>query len=302
MDLIPDIAGGAVTADALLTRTAIAACLHRRGARFMLIARVNRKNMLREVRDHFSSQPPRKAGFMTRSPQPEHGRIERREIRISTDPVHRIVFPWVEQVFMIRRTVREYRCARNGKPATTGDPSAGTVLRHHQPHAGDRRRRGAPETQPRPLVMRARPPDPCRCRDMVRGRMPGAQRARSGEPQLPPPAGGRPHHRARQAGRADAQAAGPEPAHGARLAPAHPEHAATREARHLKPHRPGPGPRNLPGNAGRAVRHARCHAQGGRNRRQNTEPSQEQPDPMPDGHPARHRNRRIRSWRQRTPS
>ena len=103
MDLIPDIAGRTVTADALLTRTAIAACLHRRGARFMLIARGNRKNLLKEVRGHFSSQPPRKADFMTRSPQ-----------------------PWVEQVFMIRRTVREYRCARNGKPATTGDPSAGT--------------------------------------------------------------------------------------------------------------------------------------------------------------------------------
>ena len=127
MDLVPDIAGGAVTADALLTRTAIAAYPHRRGARFMLIAKGNRKNLLREVRGHFSSQPPRKAGFMTRSPQPEHGRIERREIRISTDPVHRIVFPWAGQVFMTKRTVREYRCARNGKPATTGDPSAGTV-------------------------------------------------------------------------------------------------------------------------------------------------------------------------------
>ena len=55
-------------------------------------------------------------------------------------------------------------------------------------------------------------------------------------------------------------------------------------------------------NAGRAVRHARGHAQGGKNRRQDTEPSQEQPDPMPDGHPARHQSRRIRSWRQRTPS
>ena len=301
MDLIPDIAGRTVTADALLTQTAIAACLHRRGARFMLIAKGNQKNLLREVRGHFSSQPPRKADFMTRSPQPEHGRIEQREIWISTDPVHRIVFPWAGQVFMIRRTVREYRCARNGKPATTGDPSAGTgcgITSHTPETAGAeallRLNRGhwscervhrilddtAMWNEDRCRVRSGHGPENLSClRRLAIGLIIGR-----GRPVAP-----------------DGQAAGPEPAHGARLAPAHPEHAATREARRLTPDRPGQGPRNLPGNAGQAVRHARGHAQGGRNRRQDTEPPQEQPDPMPDGHPARHRNRRIRNWRQRTP-
>ncbi len=78
MNLIPDIAGRTVTADALLARTAIASCLHGRGARFLLVAKGNRKNLLEEVRGHFASQSPKTADFESRSPQPEHGRIEAR--------------------------------------------------------------------------------------------------------------------------------------------------------------------------------------------------------------------------------
>ncbi len=45
MDLVPDIAGRTVTADALLTQTAISACLHGRGAHFMFVAKRNQKNL-----------------------------------------------------------------------------------------------------------------------------------------------------------------------------------------------------------------------------------------------------------------
>ena len=127
MDMVPDIAGRTVTADALLTQTRISACLHGRDAHFVLLAKGNQKNLLTEIRGHFASQSPRPADFATRSSQPEHGRIEQREIWVSTDPVHRITFPWVEQVFMIKRVVREYRCARNGKPAKLGKPSVEIV-------------------------------------------------------------------------------------------------------------------------------------------------------------------------------
>lgn len=137
MDLVPDIAGRTVTADALLTQTAISAYLRGRDAHFVFVAKGNQKNLLKEIRGHFGSQCPREADFATRSSQPEHGRIEQREIWVSTDPVHRISFPWVEQVFMIKRTVREYRCARNGKPATLGKPSVEIVygITSHTPEA-----------------------------------------------------------------------------------------------------------------------------------------------------------------------
>ena len=55
-------------------------------------------------------------------------------------------------------------------------------LRHHGPHAGDRRRRSPPCLQPRALVVRARPPDPRRCRDVERRQVPGRRRTRPGEP------------------------------------------------------------------------------------------------------------------------
>ena len=139
MDLVPDIAGRTVTADALLTRRAIASHLHDRGAEYVFVAKGNRKGLLGEIRAHFSSQMPREADFGIRSPQPEHGRIERREIWVSTEPVHRLSFPWVEQVFMIKRTVRKYRCARNGRPAKLGKTSVEIVygITSHTPQTAD---------------------------------------------------------------------------------------------------------------------------------------------------------------------
>ena len=70
MDMIPYIAGRTVTVDALLARTAISACLHDRGARFMFIAKGNQKNLLKEIRSHFASDAPRPPDFAARSPQP----------------------------------------------------------------------------------------------------------------------------------------------------------------------------------------------------------------------------------------
>ncbi len=59
--------------------------------------------------------------------------------RATRDPVHRISFSWVGQVSLIRRTVRKYRCARNGRPARPGEPSAGTVcgITSHTPETAD---------------------------------------------------------------------------------------------------------------------------------------------------------------------
>ncbi|MYI70299.1 MAG: hypothetical protein F4103_16690 [Boseongicola sp. SB0673_bin_14] len=139
MDLVPDIAGRTVTADALLKQTPISDCLHDRGAHFMFVAKRNQRNLLKEIRGHFASQCPRPADFATRSPQPEHGQIEQREICVSTDPVHRLSLPWVGQVFMIKRTVREYRCVRNGKPARLDKPSVEIVcgITSHTPESAD---------------------------------------------------------------------------------------------------------------------------------------------------------------------
>ncbi|MYF89589.1 MAG: hypothetical protein F4186_09735 [Boseongicola sp. SB0676_bin_33] len=64
---------------------------------------------------------------MTSSPQAEHERVERHENWVSRDPVHRIRFQQVLQASMIRRSVRQFRCARNGELASIGKPSVEIV-------------------------------------------------------------------------------------------------------------------------------------------------------------------------------
>ena len=139
MDLIPDISGRTVTVDALLTQTAIAAYLHDRGADFLFVAKGNQKTLANDIKAFFASQPPREPDFAAQSPQPAHGRIEKREIWTATEPVAGISFPWVEQVFVIKRTTRSYRCGRNGKPARIGEPSVELVygITSHTPQSAD---------------------------------------------------------------------------------------------------------------------------------------------------------------------
>ncbi len=127
MDMIPDTSGRTVAVAVLLGRTAISPCLHGLGARFVFIAKGNRKNLLKEIRGRLASQWPREADFAAQSLQREHGRIEKREIRIATEPVAGISFPWVGQVFLIKRTTRSCRCGRSGKPARIGEPKVEPV-------------------------------------------------------------------------------------------------------------------------------------------------------------------------------
>ncbi len=139
MDLIPDISGRTVTVDALLTQTAIATYLHDRGADFLFVAKGNQKTLSNDIKAFFAAQPLREPDFAAQSPQPAHGRIEKREIWTATEPVAGISFPWVEQVFLIKRTTRSYRCGRNGKPARIGEPSVELVhgITSHTPQSAD---------------------------------------------------------------------------------------------------------------------------------------------------------------------
>ena len=276
MDLVPDIAGRTVTAGALPARTGISACPHGRGARFMLLARGNRKNPPGETRARFAPRSPGPADFATRPPRPGHGRTGRRGIRVSTDPVAGIPFPWAGQVLMVRRTVREYRRARNGKPATPGPgPAPG-------PSTASRATRGRPPTPRRFLPSAVRTGHAgiactgfwtIRRRGTGTGAGSAAGTARGTRP--PAETGDRPHPRARQAGRAAGQGPEPEPPPRARLARARPEHTATHEVHRVAPPgRSGSGRRNPPGGAGRANRHARDHAHG--------RPEPENPAAAPD--------------------
>ena len=139
MELIPDIGGRTVTVDALLTPTAIATNLHDRSAEFVFISKGNRKTLSNDIMVFFFSQASREPDFAMQSPQPAHGRIEKSEIRTATEPVADISFPWVEQVFLIKRTTRSCRRGREGIPARIGGPSVELVygIASHTPQSAD---------------------------------------------------------------------------------------------------------------------------------------------------------------------
>ena len=129
MDEIPDIAGKTVTVDALPAQKEIAAYLHGRGAHYMFVAKGNHPGLF-EVLTRWA-QPElagRPADHVDEPKRPMHGRLEKREIWTSTSPLHMITFPWARQVFAIRKTVRQYRCAKPDRPAVVGEPSVEIVV------------------------------------------------------------------------------------------------------------------------------------------------------------------------------
>ncbi|MCY3673114.1 MAG: ISAs1 family transposase [Alphaproteobacteria bacterium] len=128
MDEIPDIAGRTVTVDAMLTQKEIAAYLHGRGADYMFVAKGNHPGMFEVLTEWAEREIARPADHVDEPGRPAHGRLEKREIWVSAGPLHLIPFPWAGQVFAVRRTVRQYRCAKAGRPATVGRPSVEIVV------------------------------------------------------------------------------------------------------------------------------------------------------------------------------
>ena len=137
--------------------------------------------------------------------------------------------------------------------------------RHLQPRAGDRRHRGAPRVPSRPAVVRVRPRDPRRCRDLEGGQELGSQWLPPESPPLPPQAGERLRSLTRQAGHADGRRA----EFGTRApCPTGLDSAGTRSHASGAPHGPQelqwigttqPARRRLG-----AARHVRNHVQGGK--------------------------------------
>ena len=129
MDEIPDIAGKTVAVDALPAQKEIASYLHRRGAHYMFVAKGNRPG-LSEVLTRWAEPDlaGRPADHVDEPGRPGRGRLEKREIWTSTSPLHMITFPWARQVFAIRKTVRQYRYAKPGRPEVVGKPSVEIVV------------------------------------------------------------------------------------------------------------------------------------------------------------------------------
>ena len=140
LDQLGDLAGKTVTADALLTQTAIASYLRKHDAHYMFVAKDNQKTLLNDIRLWFHDDAKRPPDFAHTTGKPingklptAHGRWEQREIWTTTALNDYLLFPGVGQAFLIRRT----RCqVRKGRVTdTTVDTSWGVTS--HTPHTAD---------------------------------------------------------------------------------------------------------------------------------------------------------------------
>jgi predicted transposase YbfD/YdcC len=102
-----DLTGTLVTADALHTVKATAGYIHRRGGRFVLPVRENRRALF----DALDALPWPDTPIAHTSTDIGHGRVERRTIQVLPAPED-LPFPHVHQVFLIERYVSD----RHGTP------------------------------------------------------------------------------------------------------------------------------------------------------------------------------------------
>ena len=140
LDQLGDLAGKTVTADALLTQTAIASYLREHDAHYMFVAKDNHKTLLDDIRLWFDDDAKRPPDFAHSTGKPikgklpsAHGRWEQREIWTTTALNGYLQLPGVGQAFLIRRT----RCqVRKGHVTDTSvDMSWGVTS--HTPHTAD---------------------------------------------------------------------------------------------------------------------------------------------------------------------
>ena len=140
LDQLGDLAGKTITADALLTQSAIASYLRQRHAHYMFVAKDNQKTLLEDIRLWFHDDAKRPPDFAENTGKPikgklptAHGRWEQRESWTTPALNDYLLFPGVGQAFLIRRT----RCqVRKGRVVdTTVDTSWGVTS--HPPHTAD---------------------------------------------------------------------------------------------------------------------------------------------------------------------
>ena len=107
LDQLGDLAGKTVTADALLTQTAIASYLRKHDAHYMFVAKDNQKTLLNDIRLWFHDDAKRPPDFAHTTGKPingklptAHGRWEQREIWTTAVLNDDLLFPGVGQAFL----------------------------------------------------------------------------------------------------------------------------------------------------------------------------------------------------------
>lgn len=113
LDMLPDISGRTVTADALLTQRKLAEYLLGRGADYAFTVKGNQKTLLSDISltldELMASRAP---DFAEPGRKPGHGRREKRSIWVSSELNDYADFPGTGQVFAVRRETLEIKTGK----------------------------------------------------------------------------------------------------------------------------------------------------------------------------------------------
>ena len=110
IDALPDIAGRVFTADAMLAQRKLARHLLDRNAHYLFTVKDNQKTLRRDIQLLCDEMIRERAPDFVQEPgKPEHGRLERRSIWVSSEINEYAEFPGVGQVFAVHREVTEVR-------------------------------------------------------------------------------------------------------------------------------------------------------------------------------------------------
>ncbi len=93
----------------------------------MFVAKGNHPGLFEVPAEWADQELASPADHVDESGRAKPGRMEKREIWVWTEPLHMVTFPWAKQVFAIRKTVRQYRCAKPGRRKVVGKPSVEIV-------------------------------------------------------------------------------------------------------------------------------------------------------------------------------
>ena len=134
-----DIQGKTITADALLTQRKFASWLvEQKNAHYHFTVKGNQKQLLEDISCHFNSlcQNPNHTTL-----NDGHGRIETRKIWTTTDLNDYLLFPYVDQAFMIERTAINKKKGKKSQDVAYGitskDPDtadAAQILQDNRGH------------------------------------------------------------------------------------------------------------------------------------------------------------------------
>ena len=113
LDMLPDISGRTVTADAMLAQRKLATYLLERGADYVFTVKGNQKTLLSDISltlcEIMASRAP---DFVEPECKPDHGRKEKRSIWVSSELNDYADFPGTGQVFAVHRETLEVKTGK----------------------------------------------------------------------------------------------------------------------------------------------------------------------------------------------